>query len=151
MKGWLLDTNVVASLTAPNGAPAVMRWAASQPEDRFYLSVITLAEYDKGIHKLPDDHPDRSRYIGARDALAARFAGRILCLSDPIVLRWGSLSGSIRRTTGHSPQVIDTFLAATAIEHSLYFATRNTRDVALTGAALFNPWEDDAAAFPLAG
>jgi len=38
--------------------------------------------------------------------------------------------------------VIDGLLAATALHHNLIFVTRNTRDVAATGATLFNPWTD---------
>jgi hypothetical protein len=40
-------------------------------------------------------------------------------------------------------------LAATAIEHDLYLATRNIRDVRDSGATVFNPWTDDPAAYPL--
>jgi predicted nucleic acid-binding protein len=42
-------------------------------------------------------------------------------------------------------------LAATALEAGLYLVTRNTKDVFRTGAVVFNPWEDDPAAFPLLG
>jgi predicted nucleic acid-binding protein len=45
--------------------------------------------------------------------------------------------------------VIDALLAATALEAQLYLVTRNTKDVQHTGAAVFNPWEDDVAGFPL--
>lgn len=151
MRGWLLDTNVVASLIAPRGAPSVKAWAAGQPEHLLYLSVLTLGEYDKGIHNLAEDRADRSRYIGARDALAARFQGRVLSLTDAAVRRWGVVSGVIRRDSGHPPPVIDTLFAVTAIEHDLYFVTRNTRDVMRTGAALFDPWQDDPIQFPVAG
>ena len=61
----------------------------------------------------------------------------------------GRISGALQRSTGKAPQVIDTLLAATAIEHDLYLATRNVVDVRETGAAVFNPWHDDPAAFPL--
>lgn len=150
MIGWLLDTNVVAALINPAGAPSVKTWAGSQPEDRMYLSILTLGEYDKGIHNLAADHADRSRYIAARDALEARFMGRILSVSDEAVRRWGTISGATKRLTGHPPSVVDTLLAATAIEHRLFLATRNVKDVRHSGAALFNPWEDDPAHFPLA-
>ena len=59
-------------------------------ERRLFLSVLTLAEYDKGIANLIGDDPNVERYIAARDALEARFAGRILSLSDSIVRRWGA-------------------------------------------------------------
>ncbi len=150
MKGWLLDTNVVAALISPNGAPSVKAWDSAQPEHRMYLSILTLGEYDKGIHNLADDHPERSRYIAALDALEGRFAGRILSVDDAVVRRWGEISGSTKRRTGHSPSVIDTLLAATALENELFLATRNTKDVKHSGAAVFNPWEDDPAQFPLA-
>lgn len=141
MKGWLLDTNVIASLIAANGAPSVKAWAGQQDEERLFLSVLTLGEYDKGIAKLADGHPDRARYTEARDQLEARFEGRVLPVSDAVVRRWGLLSGKILRDTGHPPPVIDTLFAATAIEHGLCFVTRNVKDVAKTGAQILNPWE----------
>jgi predicted nucleic acid-binding protein len=143
VRGWLLDTNVIASLAAPTGAPNVKAWASAQDEARMFLSVLTLAEYDKGIHQLPDEDPRRVRYAANRDAIEARFSGRVLPVSDAVVRRWGALAGRIKRDTGHPPSVIDTVLAATAIEAQLYLVTRNTRDVRHTGAAIFNPWEDD--------
>ena len=150
MIGWLLDTNVIAALINPSGAPSVKTWAAGQPEDRLFLSVLTLGEYDKGIHNLDPDHPERSRYVAALDALAGRFTGRILSVDDAVVRRWGAISGSVKRRTGHAPAVIDTLLAATALENELFLVTRNTKDVKHSGAAMFNPWTDDPAQFSLA-
>ncbi|RWP20408.1 MAG: type II toxin-antitoxin system VapC family toxin, partial [Mesorhizobium sp.] len=69
------------------------------------MSVLTLAEYDKGIHNLPDDHPDRPRYMAARDALAERFGHRVLSLEDEVVRRWGRISGAGKRASGHAPPV----------------------------------------------
>lgn len=149
MRGWLLDTNVVAALINPQGAPSVKAWAAGQDEETFHISVLTLAEFDKGIHNLADDHPDRSRYVVARDGLAARFAGRVLSLADETVRRWGRLSGEAKRLTGHAAPVIDTMLAATAIDNDLYLATRNVKDTKASGATVFDPWHDDVAKFPL--
>ncbi len=140
MQGWLLDTNVVASLIAPNGAPSVKDWVSKQPEERLWLSILTLAEYDKGIANLPDDNLNRARYMAARDALEERFTGRILPLSDIVVRRWGLISGRIKRDTGHPPPVIDTLFAASALEHDLCLVTRNLKDVAGSGAELFSPW-----------
>ena len=142
MKDWLLDTNVVASLIAANGAPSVKAWAAMQEERRLFLSVLTLAEYDKGIAKLSDDNANRTRFAEARDRLEERFEGRLLSLSDRVVRRGGILSGTIQRDSGHPPPVIDTLFAATAIEHDLCFVTRNVKDVARTGAVTLNPWDE---------
>lgn len=149
MKGWLLDTNVVAALINPRGAPSVKSWAAQQDEETFYISVLTLAEYDKGIHNLPDDHVDRPRYIAARDALAERFGARVLSVTDEVARRWGRISGEVKRANGQAPPVIDTLLAATAIEHDLYLVTRNVKDTKSSGAMVFEPWTNSPAKFPL--
>jgi predicted nucleic acid-binding protein len=147
--GWLVDTNVIASLIAPNGAPSVKGWGRAVDERRLFISVLTLAEYDKGIANLAADDPNVQHFIAARDALEARFTARTLSLSDPVVRRWGAISGRVKRETGHPPPVIDTLLAATAIEADLYLVSRNTKDLQHCGAAVFDPWRDDIAAFPL--
>lgn len=149
MIGWLLDTNVVSTIINPNGAPTVKAWAAAQDEGRFFLSVLTLGEYDKRIHNVSNNHPNRLRFIAARDGLVARFAGRILSVGDDIVRRWGVISGMTKRVTGHSPPVVDTLFAATALEYDLYLVTRNVNDVRTRGAQIFDPWNDDHAEFPL--
>jgi len=141
--------DVVSAIINPNGASTVKAWAAAQDENRLFLSILTLGEYDKGIHNVPDNHPNRPRFIAARDGLAARFSGRTLSVSDAVVQRWGAISGTVKRLTGHAPPVIDTLFAATALEHDLYFVTRNVRDVRATGASIFDPWSDDPTKFPL--
>jgi predicted nucleic acid-binding protein len=151
LRGWLLDTNVIGSLSAAAGAPSVKSWANGQDEERFYISVITLAEFDKGIAQLADSDPNRIRHAANRDLIKQRFAGRVLPVSDNIIRLWGALAGRIKRDTGHPPPVIDTMLAATALEHQLFLVTRNTADVKHTGAAVFNPWEHDHGNFTLSG
>ena len=149
MRGWLIDSNVIAELVSPRANPAVDRWAAAQDEESLFISVLTLAEYDKGIENLPDVDDRRAALAALRDGLADRFQDRLLGLSNAIVRRWGGISGRVRRTTGHPPPVVDTLLAATAQEFDLYLATRNVKDVKYSGAAVFNPWVDDPARFPL--
>jgi hypothetical protein len=149
VNGWLLDTNVIAELSGARPDRRVERWIGSQPEHRLFLSILTIAEYQKGIYHLPLGDKRRPRLQQSVLTLEARLSGRVLSVSDQIALRWGAISGEVKRLTGHSPSVIDTLLAATAIEHNLYFATRNTAHVAHSGVLAFNPWTDDPARFPL--
>jgi predicted nucleic acid-binding protein len=149
VNGWLLDTNVIAEVSGAKPDRKVARWIAFQPEHRLFLSILTIAEYQKGIHHLPPGDKRRPRLQQSVVALEARFSGRVLSVSDQIALRWGTISGEVKRLTGHPPSVIDTLLAATAIEHNLYLATRNTAHVANSGVLVFNPWSDDPAHFPL--
>src|SRR3954452_7158972 len=98
---------------------------------------VDPGEYDKGIANLPDDDTRRALYTTTRDSLASRFSDRLISVSDAVVRRWGTISGTVRRQTGHPPPVIDTLMAATALEHDLYLVTRNVRDVRHSGAAIF--------------
>jgi len=149
MRRWLLDTNVVSELTRDKSHPNVRAWALAQPEERLLISVLTLGEYRKGIANLADDDPAAKQYRDMLDRLQERFADRVLGVSSEIAMAWGVISGTVKRMTGHPPPVIDTLLAATAMRSNLYLATRNVRDVQNSGAAVFNPWSDDASSFPL--
>ncbi len=149
MNGWLLDTNVIAEVSGAKPDPKVTKWIESLPEHNLYLSILTIGEYQKGIHHLPPEDKRRPRLQRSIVALETRFAGRVLSVSDQIVLRWGAISGEVKRLTGHSPSVIDTLLAATAIEHDLYLATRNVADMTNSGASVFNPWKDDPKQFAI--
>jgi hypothetical protein len=149
VKGWLLDTNVIAEVSGAKPDPRVRKWIGAQDESTLFLSILTLAEYEKGIHNLPETDSRRPRLRAAVAALEARFQGRVLPLSDAVIHRWGVISGETKRATKRSPSVIDTLLAATAIEYGLYFATRNRQDVIRSGATPFNPWQGDPSAFPI--
>lgn len=150
MIGWLLDTNVISELNKRGCARPVEQWFVTQPDERLFLSLLSFGELDKGVYLLDPGDRRRAGLAGLRDALEARFGERVLPVSRGVVRRWGEVTARVKKETGHPPPVIDTFLAATAIEHDLYLVTRNTKDVKLSGAALFNPWEDEPADFPLA-
>ncbi len=134
MSGFLLDTNVISELIKPAPDSKVTAWIDATDEQLFHLSVLTLGEVRRGIVCLPPSKR-RTRLEGwlTRD-LPMRFAGRILDIDYEIADRWGHLSGA------KGPTVIDGLLAATAKHHNLTLATRNTKDIARTGVALFNPW-----------
>jgi len=69
----------------------------------------------------------------------SRFAGRILAIDQAVADRWGEITAKALAAKSPLP-VIDDLLAATALQHNLTLVTRNTRDVALTGVSVFNPW-----------
>lgn len=149
MNGWLLDTNVISELMRPAGERRVIAWAAAQPEERLFISVLTLAEYDQGIHNLPFGSPARTRFEAALKAVELRFSRCTLSVGDAVVRCWGRIGGEIWQATGRRPPVVDTLLAATAIEHDLCLVTRNVRDVRDSGALVFNPWTDDPETFAI--
>jgi toxin FitB len=148
MIGWLLDTNVVAELFLARPEKRVIAWAEAQPSRRVFISILTLAEMERGVEALPLPDPRRREFARMLARVEAKFLGRVRSLDDSIVRRWARIRGQAFRHFKRSPAPIDALLAATAIEHDLYFATRNIRDMQLTGARLFDPWHDDPVLFP---
>ena len=134
--GFLIDTNVISELRkGPRADAGVRAWVASQPTNALFLSVLTLGEIVRGVERL------RLRDVPAADALdrwqqrlMQEFADRILLIDRGIAARWGTLDA-----VSPLPSV-DGLLAATALEHGLVVATRNTRDFERTGLAMLNPW-----------
>jgi predicted nucleic acid-binding protein len=140
VRGFLLDTNVISELVKPRPEPTVTKWIDATEENLLCLSVLTIGEIRKGIAALPDASSRRASLETWLDhELTLRFAGRILAIDQAIADRWGAMTA--RALAAKSPlPVIDGLLAATALQHNLTLVTRNTRDVEITGASVFNPW-----------
>jgi toxin FitB len=49
---YLLDTCLISELVAKRPNQQVVDWLDNQTQDSLYLSVITMGEIAKGIHKL---------------------------------------------------------------------------------------------------
>jgi predicted nucleic acid-binding protein len=147
--GWLLDTNVTAEIISAGGSASVKVWAAGQEEATLHLSILTIAEYDKGIANLADGDPRRPVYMTTRNSLAARFAARLLPVSDAIVRRWGTISGTVRRDTGHPPPVIYTLLAAIALDQTSIWPPETCATCATAAPSSSTRGRDDPSAFPV--
>jgi toxin FitB len=139
VSGFLLDTNVVSELIKPKPEPKVQRWIDSADEGLLHLSVLTLGEIRKGIAVLPSHSRRASLETWLSNDLMLRFAGRILPIEEEVADRWGRIA-AIALTFGSPLPVIDGLLAATALHFNLTLVTRNTKDVAATGVAIFSPW-----------
>ncbi len=72
--------------------------------------------------------------------LSERFAGRMIPLDAETMLLWGSLTARLEKL-GQPLPVIDSLIAASALQNSLILATRNLADFVNCGVALINPWE----------
>jgi toxin FitB len=136
---YLLDTNVVSELRkAGTGQahPTVRRWAESVDPIALHLSVVSLMEIEIGILRVARrDTPqaERLRVWLERQVLTA-FEGRILAVDLRVAMRCAQLLVPDPKADR------DALIAATAIEHQLTVATRNTTDFASSGVALLDPW-----------
>jgi predicted nucleic acid-binding protein len=72
--------------------------------------------------------------------LLSWFRGRILPVTHSIADRWGVLDGECQ-LKGTPLNTADGMIAATALDHDLTVVTRNVKDFAGLGVAIFNPWD----------
>ena len=95
-----------------------MDWLDAQAPETLHLSVITLGEIAKGINKLARSQRKSSLQTWLSQTLPTRFAGRILGIEIATMLLWGELVGRLEQQ-GRSLPVMDSLIAAIALQHSL--------------------------------
>ena len=141
MSGFLLDTNVLSEFAKPRPDPKVFSWLNSVRNDLLYVSVLTFAEIRSGILNLQSGGK-RTRLESWLDGeLAFRFGSRLLPVDGLVADRWAYIHVKAM-SLGRPLPTIDALLAATALQHNLRLATRDTGPLSVTGVQLFNPWED---------
>lgn len=136
-----LDTNIVSEWTKPRPAARVVAWLDAQPETGLFLSVITFAELRRGSCLLPRGKKREALTTWIDGALTSRFQGRLLDIDRAVCDVWGELLAQSRER-GHGLNVMDGFVAATALTHGLTLVTRNTRDFASLDLSLLDPFDD---------
>ncbi len=136
---FLIDTCVFAEYDKPVPEERVLDWLATLPQEDAYISVITVGEIQKGITRLPSSRKKTSltRFL---DQLIVRFDDHVLPLTGKISRRWGSMAAELE-LKGLPMPIIDSLIAATALEHDLTLVTRNTRDFQPAGVKTLNVWE----------
>lgn len=136
----LLDTNVVSEVTKPNPDAHVLEWLDSLDEDRSFISVVSIAEIQRGIALMDNGRKREASTEWLAEDLPQRFEHRVLAVDEPVALAWGDLMGLAKRR-GRGLSSMDGLIAATAIAQKLVLATRNTKDFEGLGIELFNPWD----------
>lgn len=141
MKGFLIDTNVLSEYNRPGGPDVgVKRWLETTDRQWQYVSVITLAEIQKGIELLAEGKRRAQLEQWLRQDLETWFSGRILSVDRQVAGCWASLvAQGLRR--GRPFPTVDSLIAATALAHDLTIVTRNVKDYEGLGATLLNPWQ----------
>jgi predicted nucleic acid-binding protein len=137
---WLLDTNVLSELRRPKPEPRVVAFVAACPGHELHISVVTLAEIRFGIELV--NEPNRRAELNEwlTHQVRPMFVGRVLQVTENIMLKWRLLVEDGRKT-GHTFSQPDLIIAATAIDHGLTVVTRDRGDYDRTGVRVLNPWE----------
>lgn len=144
---YLLDTNVVSEWAKPLPSPDVVTWLTDVDEDTVHLSVVTFAEIRHGVDRLPEGRRRDRLATWLTGDLPARFEGRILDIDREVADAWGTLMAR-GQSRGRSLPVMDAFVAATALRHTLTLVTRNVSDFDDLGVKLVNPWGDPGSPAP---
>ncbi len=138
---YLLDTCVLSEIFRPRPEARVQGWLERCGDERLFISVITIGELQKGASKLAAS-PRKSKLQQWIDLdIRPQFSERTLQIDEHVALIWGDLSGEGLRK-GNPLPVVDALIGATALAHGLIVVTRNTSQIARTGATLFDPWTE---------
>ena len=112
----------------------------AQPLRALYISVVSIAEIRFGIELQQDltRRAELNQWLTL--TLRPAFAGRILPVTEDILLKWRTLMEDGRKT-GHTYSHPDLVLAATALHHGLTVVTRDRSDFDKARVPVFDPWE----------
>ena len=133
----LLDTCVLSEGAKDPIDPRFAHWLGETSDVDRFVSVLSLAELQFGIMRLPAGRR-RMRYAGWYDTiLRPLFDTRILPFDERAALVWSQL-----RARNPNAKTVDAQLAATALSNNLTIVTRNVRDFLFGGLHVFNPWKE---------
>lgn len=102
--------------------------------------MLSIGEIRKGIELLVPSKKRSELEHWIDSDLNGWFGNNLLPVTKAISNRWGILAARLQQQ-GKVVGNIDGLLAATAFEHGLTVATRNTRHFEDMGVTMFDPWK----------
>jgi predicted nucleic acid-binding protein len=113
--GWLIDTNIISARIGKNPLHSgIAQFFESVPDERLYLSVLTIGELRKGV----EGSSKQDLLTRKLSELANLWADRILPISLDVANKWGELAVRYQ-SGGCAVPAIDGLIAATAYVHNL--------------------------------
>ena len=132
---YLVDANVLSEPTKPVPNNKVIDWLTAN-EGNLVVDSIIMGELCVGILALP-----RGRKRTKLEHWFDDVVQTIDCLpwDATISRRWAKLVVELKQKGDKLP-LLDSMIAATALQHDLSVATRNMRDFNKTGVQVLNPF-----------
>ncbi|HEX7334480.1 MAG TPA: PIN domain-containing protein [Pyrinomonadaceae bacterium] len=133
---YLVDANVLSEPTKQAADSRVVTWLNAN-ESKLVVDSIIIGELLIGILALP-----RGRKRDRLEQWYETVVETIECIPWDVTIsrRWAALVVELKRK-GETVPLLDGMIAATALQHDLIVATRNTRDFKKTGVKTLNPFE----------
>ncbi len=129
---YLADTNVVSELVKKSPSALVMQWL--QSIELLAISAVTIEEAHFGFAWQPN-----TRKLNLFNAVVQNLHA-VYPITEAIAQRAGVLRGQFQ-AQGIIRAAPGMLIAATAQEHQLIIATRNTRDFVGCGVQVLNPFD----------
>jgi predicted nucleic acid-binding protein len=139
VRGWLLDTNVVSELHKARPNSKVLDFIGIQPGAILFVTEVTLAEIRYGIEQLGDAPRRADLHQWLERNLRPLFAGRILTITEEVIVRWKTMvvEGRKRGRTFSQP---DLFIAAISVLEDLVVVSRDVTEFVEAVVPVFDPW-----------
>jgi predicted nucleic acid-binding protein len=131
---------VLSEFIKPKPERKVIDWLNSVEAERVFLSAVTIGEIQFGISNRPASNRRTELEVWLNVSLTEQFAGRILPLDADTFVTWGQMTARQRRP-GEPMGVMDSLIAATALQYKMVLVTRNVADFKSTVLSILNPWE----------
>jgi predicted nucleic acid-binding protein len=135
---YLLDTCLLSELVKTSPEPSVTDWVGQRKAADMFVSALTIAELHRGVAKLAVSKR-RSELTDWLQVLEVGFENRMLPFTHETARVWADMSAQ-SESQGKPLALIDSLIAATALENGLTLVTRNVKDFSSTRADLVNPW-----------
>lgn len=136
---YLLDTNALSEVMKKAPNKNVIRWFSETEEEEQFISTLSIGETQKGISKLIASRR-KNELQSWFDQLITRYGERILPFGLETSKTWGSLLAGLERR-GRTLPIVDSMIAASALEHGLTIITPNPEDFAPAKVSVLNIWK----------
>lgn len=131
----ILDTDILSLLRRPERVPQLVAWRGQIEDATLHLTVVTLGEIERGIHRQRRINPVFAAALADwAQAIHQTFADRILDFDRSAARVWGRL------TAERGYQNADLVIAAISHSRDAILVTRNVADFAGTGVRVENPF-----------
>lgn len=135
---YLLDTCVISELVKLSPDERVIDWINSTPNERLFLSVITIGEVRKGLTKLPNSKK-KNQLTNWLNTLLEDYQSRIYSIDLTVAENWGIIQGKAEND-GNPIASVDAMIASVAYTYNLILVTRNEKDFISSNVTILNPW-----------
>ena len=138
MSRYLLDTNIISSVTKPVPPQSLLAWMAEQADENLFISALTIAEVRRGVLEKPAGRKrdQLEAWFTGPEGPSVLFAGRVLPFDEKAALVWARLMAE-GKAQGRSRSALDTIIAAIAEANECIVVTDNEKD--FIGVETFNP------------